>query len=97
MKKIPLKLKGADIIVTPTNNMTAYETYQETYLTSRAMENELPIALCNRIGSERELTFFGESAAYDAYGNKLKKLNHTVSVQTVDIPLHVEKDRNLQL
>lgn len=91
-----LNLQDADIILSPTNNMEPYQPYQDTYLKSRSMENELPIVLCNRTGHEWDLAFFGESAAYDAYGNQMIKLNSKESVETVTIPLHQERDWNLQ-
>lgn len=52
-----LKIKGADLLIIPLANMSPYEDYQITYLKSRAMENELPIALCNRIGSKKIHSF----------------------------------------
>ncbi|MFD2044597.1 carbon-nitrogen hydrolase family protein [Ornithinibacillus salinisoli] len=91
-----LNLKGADIVLSPTNNMGPYQHYHEVYLQSRAMENELPIASCNRIGRERELIFFGESAAYDAYGNRLIKLDNKAAIQTVEIPINEKRDPNLK-
>lgn len=91
-----LTQKNADIILTPTNNMEPYQVYQDVYLKSRSMENELPIALCNRVGQEREMICFGESAAYDAHGKQLLKMDSTEAVQSVDIPLHQERDLRLQ-
>lgn len=92
-----LTLQGAEIILIPTNNMEPYQSYQDVYLPSRAMENEVPIALCNRIGRERELVYFGESAAYNSRGKQIIKLDRTVNIiQTIDIPLIEEKDPNLQ-
>ncbi|GEN45979.1 carbon-nitrogen hydrolase family protein [Alkalibacillus haloalkaliphilus] len=91
-----LKLKGADIILTPTNNMEPYQYYQRTYLRARSMENELPIALCNRIGLERHTKFFGESACYDNKGQTITELKNEPNVETAEVEIHDEKDRNLQ-
>src|SRR5699024_539211 len=90
-----LHLKDADIILTPTNNMKPYDFYQNIYLQSRAMENELPIALCNRLGQERDLVYFGQSAIYDAFAKPLIKLNDTATIQTVEVPLKQTTDPNL--
>jgi len=86
---------GADIIMVPTNNFYPYERYQEVYLKARSMENELPIAICNRTGQEQDLVYFGESAAYDAHGYQLMKLDEKANAVTVEIPLNKEKDNNL--
>ncbi|MUK87498.1 carbon-nitrogen hydrolase family protein [Ornithinibacillus sp. L9] len=91
-----LNLKGADIVLSPTNNMVPYQRYHEAYVRSRSMENELPIVSCNRIGNERDLTFFGESTAYDAYGNQLIKLDSKETIQTAEIPINQQRDPNLQ-
>src|SRR5699024_10397394 len=90
-----LHLKNADIILTPTNNMKPYDFYQNIYLQSRAMENELPVALCNRLGQERDLIYFGQSVIYDAFAKPLAKLDDTMVIQTVEVPLRQTKDPNL--
>ncbi|WP_163969690.1 carbon-nitrogen hydrolase family protein [Oceanobacillus halotolerans] len=91
-----LQLKGADIIVSPTNNMEPYQVYQDTFLKSRSMENEIPIVLCNRVGGERDLTFFGESAAYDAFGRQVTKLRSSEKTETIEVGIHQPRDKQLQ-
>jgi len=90
-----LNMKDADIILVPTNNFYPYERYQETYLKSRSMENEIPIAICNRTGKEQNLEYFGESAIYDAHGHQLLKLNHESQSETVEVNLNMERDVKL--
>lgn len=90
-----LNLKNADIILIPTNNFEPYEEYQETYLKSRSMENEIPVAICNRTGQEQELKYFGESSVYDAHGQRLLCLNHVDKTETVKVSLNQQKDDNL--
>lgn len=90
-----LNLKQADVILIPTNNFYPYEKYQETYLKSRSMENEIPVVICNRTGQEQDLKYFGESAAYDAHGNLLVKLDEKDRTETVKIPLHIKRDGKL--
>ncbi|WP_027964604.1 carbon-nitrogen hydrolase family protein [Halalkalibacillus halophilus] len=91
-----LTLKGADLILVATNNMKPYQSYQEVFLKSRAMENEVPIVLCNRTGWEREFEFFGESAAYDAFGNKIVKLEEKEQISTFDLPLFQKRNVDLE-
>lgn len=90
-----LALQGADVILVPTNNFRPYARYQETYMKSRSMENEVPMAICNRTGREQSLIYFGESAVYDAHGQQLLKLDEGERTETVATPIHTERDRNL--
>lgn len=90
-----LNMKDADIILVPTNNFLPYERYQETYMKSRSMENEIPMAICNRIGKEQDLEYFGESAVYDAHGHQLIKLNQIECAKTVEVLINQKRDSNL--
>ena len=90
-----LKIKGADLLIIPLANMSPYEDYQITYLKSRAMENELPIALCNRIGSEEDTFFFGHSAVVNSKGKVLLKMGSKEQISTVAISLEESKDQKL--
>lgn len=90
-----LNLKNADIILIPTNNFYPYERYQRTYMKSRAMENEIPIAICNRTGQEQDLKYFGESAIYDAHGYPLVQLDDSNVVKTAEVSINKETDNNL--
>lgn len=90
-----LALKGAEIILIPTNNFHPYGRYQRTYVKSRSMENELPVAICNRTGQEQELQYFGESAVYDAHGYELALLGDREESPTIDVPMDTAKDEQL--
>ncbi|WP_407270506.1 carbon-nitrogen hydrolase family protein [Radiobacillus sp. PE A8.2] len=91
-----LKIDQADIVLCSTNNMEPYQDYQEAYLKSRSMENEIPVAICNRIGTERDLTFFGESAIYSERGKNYIKLAEHPVTKTVEVPIRLKTDPNLQ-
>src|SRR5699024_8285521 len=90
-----LNMKNADIILVPTNNFLPYERYQETHMKSRSMENEIPLAICNRVGREQDLEYFGESAIYDARGHQLIKLNQTENAKTIEVLINEKRDSNL--
>jgi 5-aminopentanamidase len=64
-----LALRGAQWIATCTGNMVPNQHLQEIVVQTRAAENRVWVALANRVGSEEEITFFGESAVTDPYGN----------------------------
>ncbi|TAL67675.1 MAG: carbon-nitrogen hydrolase [Bacteroidetes bacterium] len=69
-----LALKGADLIVCPSNLVT---NVWQSALSTRALENNVYIAVSNRIGSETRngetLLFNGDSTIYDYKGNVLVK------------------------
>lgn len=83
-----LALKGADYILVPTANMSPYEHHQEIYAQSRALENEVPIIVCNRTGEEEGIHFFGESIVVDAKGKMVKVEADKELIRIVE----VEKD-----
>ena len=56
-----LALLGADLIILPTNWPEGARTVIDHLVTSRAVENHLYFAACNRIGSESGFRFLGES------------------------------------
>jgi predicted amidohydrolase len=76
--------------------MKPYQEYQESFLKSRSIENEIPVALCNRTGTERDLTFFGESAIYNSLGQNHIKMGNKPDIQTVEVQIKAERDPNLQ-
>jgi len=83
-----LTVNGADLIVTISANMYPFETYHRTYHRSRAMENGRPHVLCNRVGSERDLDFLGNSRISDARGNLLASTESDAEVElTATVPL----------
>jgi 5-aminopentanamidase len=90
-----LRLNGAEIILVNTANMVPYENHQNIYMQSRALENELPVVICNRVGQEGSLDFFGRSMAVDQEGNILFMLGSEETVQTVDIQLNGHRDPKL--
>ncbi|MFS0783063.1 carbon-nitrogen hydrolase family protein [Bacillus sp. 1P06AnD] len=90
-----LRLQRADLILVNTANMTPYERYQTVYMQSRAMENEIPIAICNRLGMEGDLHFFGNSMAVDGKGHVLIDMQSEETFRTVDVPLGKEHDPDL--
>jgi 5-aminopentanamidase len=83
-----LALKGADIIVLPTNWPPGAEYMSAFSMNSRAMENGVYFAAVNRIGSERGFSFIGRSRTCDPVGATLDSADHTepaVVRVTVDV------------
>ena len=82
-----LKLMGADLIVVVNANMHPYKKHHYTYAKARAMENEIPLVICNRLGKEGELHFCGDSLVFNSWGKELLYLNDIESVKSVELPL----------
>lgn len=82
-----LRLKGASMILIPTSNMLPYKEYQLIYAQCRAMENEIPVILCNRIGREGDMEFFGGSTFVDGYGKTHVLLSDKEELNTFPVLL----------
>jgi predicted amidohydrolase len=62
------RLAGADLLAVPTTNMTPYERDQDVIFAARAIENECPVIVANRVGRENGWTYFGRSMVVDQRG-----------------------------
>lgn len=90
-----LRLNGAEIIFSATNNMAPYQDDQAIYVKSRAKENQIPVAICNRIGSELNYNFFGESVVADAFGKTILSYDDKENIKTVEVDLNPMTDPKL--
>jgi len=71
-----LALKGADIVLLPTNWPPGAESMAEFGVNCRAMESGIYFASVNRIGIERGFSFIGYSRAAGVDGMTLETLDH---------------------
>lgn len=90
-----LKMMGADFIIIINANMSPYENHHRIYANSRAMENELPVIICNRLGKEGDLDFCGGSMVIDAFGKILLDMGKEKAVKTVELPVTSDTDPKL--
>jgi predicted amidohydrolase len=53
----------------------------------QSFQNSVPIVMCNRVGTEGDVTFSGESLWTDANGDIIKKLGaeETLGIAEIDI------------
>jgi predicted amidohydrolase len=83
-----LALQGAHILLVATANMKPWCGHQDTYAKSRAMENQVFLAIANRIGTENEMVFCGGSACVDPMGKILCNADgQTPAVLLADIDI----------
>ena len=79
-------LMGADLILIPTVNTKAEPSEMfEWELRVQAFQNSVYIAMCNRVGTEGEMEFSGESVVTDANGNTIVKADDTEQMVYADI------------
>lgn len=66
-----LKLLGAELILLPTNWPPGARPTCDFVVRTRAMENHINFAACDRVGTERGWSFIGRSKVVDFGGNVL--------------------------
>ncbi len=81
-------LRGADLILIPTVNTKAEPSLMfEWELRVQAFQNSVILAMCNRVGTEGNMCFSGESIVVDAKGDILGKADDTEQILYVDIDM----------
>jgi predicted amidohydrolase len=89
-------LMGAELILIPTVN-TRSEPLEmfEWEVRVQAFQNSVAIAMCNRVGTEDDMVFAGESIVTDADGNVIVKADDTEQLVFAEVDLQtVEKVRS---
>jgi predicted amidohydrolase len=71
-----MMLQGADLVVLPTNWPPGSECMAGFAVNTRAMENNIYYAACNRVGTERGFRFIGTSKICDPSGRALAEALH---------------------
>ncbi len=71
-----MALLGADLLVLPTNWPPGSECMAASAVNTRAMENNVYFASCNRVGEERGFRFIGQSKICDPRGRVLAEAPH---------------------
>ena len=70
-----MAIKGVDLLVNSTNWEKPYSYDMDMVMTSRALENTVYLACCNRIGFDTKLGFFGHSRILDPLGKVITCLD----------------------
>ena len=95
-----LTLEGAELVVVSANWDAQYAASWSHHLISRACENAVFMAACNRVGQEPTMRFAGESMVVGPSGEVYTVLDEPIegyAVATVDLDLvrSVREDRQL--
>lgn len=82
------RLKGADLVIIPTANTKAEPMEMfEWEIRVQAMQNQVFIAMCNRVGVEGEMEFAGESLIVHPSGKVLAKAGDKECLLELEIDL----------
>ncbi len=91
-------LKGANLVIVPTANTKAEPMEMfEWEMRVQAMQNQVFIAMCNRVGTEGEMVFAGESLVIAPNGDVIAKADDKEQLLTCDIDLQEVKDAREKL
>ncbi|MSO22415.1 MAG: hypothetical protein EXQ58_03980 [Acidobacteria bacterium] len=72
-----MALRGADLVVLPTNWPTGAEEFTEYLVNARSLKNHTFSAAINRVGEERGFRFIGRSRILDVTGRTLGRPTRT--------------------
>jgi omega-amidase len=90
-----LSLEGAKIIFVPAQWPQPRLHHWRTLLQARAIENQLFVVACNRVGTSRGTQFFGHSMIISPWGEILAEAGENEMLLTADIDLtETEQVRN---
>ncbi|HHV79208.1 MAG TPA: carbon-nitrogen family hydrolase [Firmicutes bacterium] len=80
-------LRGAKVIFVVSNFPAPKLHHWRTLLQARAIENQLFVVACNRVGSAEEYTYFGHSIAIDPWGETIAEGGEKEQIIPVEIDL----------
>jgi predicted amidohydrolase len=85
-------LAGASIIFVPAEWPQARLEHWRTLLRARAIENQLFVVACNRVGESKGTEFCGHSAIYDPWGEPVVEGDRNEVLLTADIDLRLVEE-----
>lgn len=88
-----LALKGADLILLPTNWPTGASS--TLIVPARAAENTVFVAACNRVGIENGTGFIGKSVVADTRGRVLASAEDGEELLTVELDLTLARQKTV--
>ncbi len=91
---------GVELIATPTALMAPSKEVAEVLVPARAIENQVFVAYCNRVGREEDLDFLGLSSIVAPDGKILARADAAPTLIFADLDLsdvHSSRDRSCYL
>lgn len=92
-----LALKGADLIVLPTNWPNGAQMAAELFSIVRAVENRVFVATCNRVGTENGFSFIGLSKIIEPTGKVLAAAGDEEEILIADIDLLEARNKRITI
>lgn len=86
-----LALRGAEVIVHPTNSPAPARELAEFITRARAAENAIFFLTANRCGEEQGTSFFGWSQIVDPNGHRLAEAGEAATMITADLDLELAR------
>jgi predicted amidohydrolase len=80
-------LDGAKIVFLPAEWPYPRLAHWQTLLRARAIENQMVVVACNRVGTTGDTTFFGHSCIIDPWGEIVVEAGDTPALLTVTVDL----------
>lgn len=90
-----LSLKGARLIIQPTNLSLGGESHMDYFGRARACENRVYLISCNRCGLERGFKFFGRSQIIDYAGKILAEATNSQEIIYSELDLSLAEEKNI--
>jgi predicted amidohydrolase len=90
-----LALRGADVLVLPTNWPRGAEISADVVAVARAAENQMYVATCNRVGEENGFSFFGRSKIIAPNGRILQAAEGDETVLRADLDLSLSRQKRV--
>ncbi|NRD77737.1 carbon-nitrogen hydrolase family protein [Bacillus sp. BRMEA1] len=83
-----LALKGIHLLIVNSANMAPYEYIHRLFIQARALENQLFVVYCNRVGANEKYEYHGQSAVVGPDGKIIAEIEADVeAVRMVEISL----------
>ena len=84
-----LALNGAQLLFVPAEWPHPRLHHWRTLLTARAIENQMYVIACNRVGRSGETSFFGHSMIINPWGEIVTEADENEQIVTAEIDLEL--------
>lgn len=82
-------LHGAQVILLPAEWPQPRLAHWRTLLRARAIENQMFVVACNRVGASKGQTFFGHSCVIDPWGEVVLEMGEEEGLETAVLDLNL--------